>query len=74
MTIDIAPTAAFTAPASAKATGSPVSFDATASTAMTGGLDRRLQWNFGDGTPVDDTGATATDTHAYAQPATTRSR
>ncbi len=71
LTIDDPPTAAFTPSASVAAPGATVSFNASASApGASGGTINDYSWNFGDGTPVDDTGGTAAASHAYAAPGT----
>ena len=71
LTIDDPPTAAFTPSASVAAPGATVNFNASASApGASGGTITDYSWNFGDGTPVDDTGATAAASHAYAAPGT----
>jgi PKD repeat protein len=72
LTIDDPPTAAFTSsPPSVAAPGATVNFDASASApGASGGTINDYSWNFGDGTPVDDTSATAAASHAYATPGT----
>ena len=69
VTVDDAPTAAFTPSASVAAPGAPVSFDASASgPGDPGGTITDYSWNFGDGTPVDDAGGSADASHAFASP------
>ena len=70
VTVDDQPTAAFTSsPASVAAPGASVSFDASASASGDpGGAITDYTWNFGDGTPADDTSSTAAATHAYTTP------
>ena len=72
VTVDDAPTAAFTSsPATVAAPGATVNFNASASApGASGGTIADYSWNFGDGTPVDDTGGTATASHAYTLPGT----
>jgi PKD repeat protein len=67
VTVDTAPTAAFSPSASVATPNAQLSFDATASAAMTGGSIAHYNWNFGDNTS-DDTGSTPTDTHSYSAP------
>ena len=70
VTVDDQPTAAFTSsPASVAAPGASVSFDASASASGDpSGAITDYTWNFGDGTPADDTSGTAAATHAYTTP------
>jgi PKD repeat protein len=68
VTVDTPPTAAFAPSATVATPNSQLSFDANASTAMAAGSIADYKWNFGDGSPVEDTGATATATHTYANP------
>jgi PKD repeat protein len=72
ITVDDPPTAVFTSsPPSVAAPGATVNFDASASApGASGGTINDYSWNFGDGTPVDDTSATAAASHAYATPGT----
>jgi PKD repeat protein len=64
--VDTAPTPAFTSSANAVLPGTPVNFDGSGSTAATGGSIADYSWNFGDGTPAQDTGGTATTSHTFA--------
>ncbi len=69
--VDDPPTAAFTPSATVAAPGATVNFNASASTpGASGGTINDYSWNFGDGTPVDDTSGTAAASHAYATPGT----
>ena len=71
LTVDDPPTAAFTPSASVAAPGATVNFNASASApGASGGTINDYSWNFGDGTPVDDTSGTAAASHAYATPGT----
>ena len=65
VTVDDAPTAAFTPSATVATTGATLGFDAGPSAAMTGGSIADYSWSFGDGSS-QDTGTTATSSHAYA--------
>ena len=65
VTVDDAPTAAFTPSATVATTGAPLGFNAGPSAAMTGGSIADYSWSFGDGSS-QDTGTTATASHAYA--------
>jgi PKD repeat protein len=68
VTVDSSPTAAFSASATSTAPASPggtVSFNGSGSSDPVGTITD-YSWNFGDGSPVDDTGATSTATHTYA--------
>ena len=68
VTVDVAPTAAFSPSTAVTTPGSNLNFDANASTAdPAGGSIAHYSWDFGDGT-TDDTGATPMDNHAYANP------
>ena len=69
VTVDNAPTAAFTPSATTAATGAAVGFDGGASAAMTGGSITDYSWSFGDGSS-EDTGATPTAAHTYTAPGT----
>jgi len=69
VTVDKAPTAAFTPSATVTTTGAALSFNAGASAAMTGGSIADYGWTFGDGSS-QDTGATAAAAHAYSAPGT----
>jgi YVTN family beta-propeller protein len=60
---DEAPVASFST--SGTTSGSPVSFDASASTVAYGSI-ASYAWNFGDGTTITTTGPTTT--HTYAKP------
>jgi PKD repeat protein len=60
-----APVAAFAASPSTAAPGSQVTFDASTSTAGTGGSISDYSWNFGDGTTFDAQSSQTTQ-HAYA--------
>ena len=60
-----APVAAFTASPSTAAPNVPVSFDASASTAGTGGSISDYSWNFGDGSPPQDAHTSPTTQYAY---------
>ena len=70
VTVDDPPTPAFaSSPAIVAAPGATVSFNAsTSAPGASGGTITDYSWNFGDGTPVDDTSATAAASHAYALP------
>ena len=69
VTVDDPPTAAFTPSTSVAAPGATVSFDASASgPGDPGGTITDYTWNFGDDTPVDDTGGSADASHAFASP------
>ena len=71
LTVDDPPTAAFTPSASVAAPGATVNFNASASApGASGGTINDYSWNFGDGTPIDDTSGTAAASHAYASPGT----
>jgi PKD repeat protein len=59
------PTAAFTANPTDPAPGSPTSFDATGSSDPEGTITD-YSWDFGDGSPVEDDGSTATTSHTFA--------
>src|SRR5205823_3763480 len=59
-----APTAALALSPAFPTPGVPVRFDASASTAPSGGSITDYSWDFGDG-GTDDTGSTATDSHTY---------
>ncbi|HEX4282800.1 MAG TPA: PKD domain-containing protein [Solirubrobacteraceae bacterium] len=65
VTVDNAPTAAFTPSATVATTGATLGFNAGPSAAMTGGSIADYSWSFGDGSS-QDTGATATASYAYA--------
>ena len=65
VTIDTAPTAAFSTPAGAQAPGSPVSFDASASTSAPAKRSiASYSWAFGDGAA----GSGVSTSHSYAIP------
>jgi PKD repeat protein len=66
VTVDNPPTAAFTRSATVAAPGTQLSFNGTQSTPGAGGTITDYSWNFGDGTALVDTGATATAAHTYA--------
>jgi len=70
VTVDDPPTASFTStPATVAAPGATVNFDASASApGASGGTITDYSWNFGDGTPVDDTGSSADAPHAFTTP------
>ena len=71
VTVDDPPTAAFTPSASVNVPAAPFSFGASASApGASGGTIRDYSWDFGDGTPVDDTGVNAGASHAFASPGT----
>jgi YD repeat-containing protein len=64
--IDKPPVASFTAPAAPVLAGTPINFDASASTDPDGTIDR-YEWDLdGNGSYETDTGATATTTKTYA--------
>ncbi len=66
--VDARPTAAFSASATTASPASPgtaVSFNASASSDTVGTIID-YKWNFGDGSPADDTGATPTVSYTYA--------
>ena len=67
VTVDDPPAAAFSPSVTATEPGSSVGFDGSASAAGPGGTIADYSWSFGDGT-IDDTGTTATDSHAYTAP------
>jgi PKD repeat protein len=69
VTVDMAPSAAFTPSPSLGTAGSAIAFNSGASAAMAGGSITDYAWNFGDGW-TEDAGPTATVTHAYASPGT----
>ena len=64
VTIDTAPTAAFSTPASAQVPNSPASFDASASTFAPGNMVASYHWAFGDGA----VGSGVSASHSYAIP------
>ncbi len=59
------PTAAFTVSAPSPGPNVPVSFDASASSDPDAAISD-YSWDFGDGTPVQDAGTTATITHSFS--------
>ena len=76
VTVDNPPTAAFSPSATVATPGSTLNFDGTASApGDDGGLGgpppaiTHYKWDFGDLTPIDDTGTTATDSHMFNLPA-----
>ena len=64
VTVDSTPTASFSVPTQ-PTPGTATTFDASASTDSVGTITD-YSWNFGDGSPVDDAGSTASTTHSYA--------
>ena len=64
--VDTAPNSAFTSSANAVPPGTQVNFDASGSTAAAGRSIADYSWNFGDGTPTQDTQGTATTSHTFA--------
>jgi PKD repeat protein len=69
VTVDDPPTAAFSASPTPSTPGTSVSFDGSGSApGAAGGTIQDYSWNFGDGTPTDDTGTTATASHIYSAP------
>ena len=63
-TVSISPTRAVTTP------GSTVSFNGSATAPDSGGSITDYSWNFGDGSPVDDTGTTPAASHLFANAGT----
>jgi PKD repeat protein len=70
ITPDNPPTAAFTPSTALTTPGSAITFNAGASTPGSGGTITDYSWNFGDGTAIQDDGATATTSHTYTTPGT----
>ena len=68
VTVDIAPTAAFTAPTGIKGTKTPLGFDGTGSAASAGGTIEDYTWDFGDGTLPVDTQTSGIASHSYDSP------
>ena len=69
VTVDNPPTAAFTRSGTAVPSGTPVTFDASSSTAGAGGSITDYSWSFGDGTTTD-AGASKNESHTFTTPST----
>ena len=69
VTVDDPPTAAFTRSGTAVPSGTPVTFDASSSTAGAGGSITDYSWSFGDGTTTD-AGAAKNESHTFTTPST----
>jgi PKD repeat protein len=67
LTVDAAPTAAFTASANPATAGLPVGFDASGSTDSVGTITG-YAWNFGDPGSAENTSTGRNPTHVYATP------
>jgi PKD repeat protein len=65
VTVDDPPNVSFTPSPSAVPAGTTIAFNAGASTAGSGGSITDYSWNFGDGTPTQDTGSAPTTSHAF---------
>ncbi|MBV9940772.1 MAG: PKD domain-containing protein [Solirubrobacterales bacterium] len=70
VTVDTAPTAAFTPTAAAVPAGTTVAFNAGTSAPAAGGSITDYSWNFGDGTPALDGGTGALASHTFTAPGT----
>ena len=68
VTVDNPPTASFTPSATVATPGTSLSFNGTASAPGDGGTIEHYIWDFGDGSPPEDTGITASDSHVYEVP------